>query len=112
MVGQFSGLERKSIEPIALHLEGGNVRGMQRFISTAECIVPKIMAQYRKLAVEDLGDPDDALIFDETGFVKKGNDYRLMLCFRVLFYKQLNQGVKQGFATLPGIMNEFEKTKI
>ena len=74
MVGQFSGLKRKSIEPIALHVEGGKVRAMQRFISEAEWDEPKIMAQYRKLAVEDLGDPDGALIFDETGFVKKGNN--------------------------------------
>ena len=37
---------------------------------------------------------------------------RLMLCFRVLFDEQLNQGVKQGFATLSGIMNKFEKAKI
>ena len=33
MVGQFSALERKSIEPMALQVEGGNIRGMQRFIS-------------------------------------------------------------------------------
>src|SRR6266852_8357882 len=33
MVGQFSALERKSIEPMALEVAGGNVRGMQRFIS-------------------------------------------------------------------------------
>jgi hypothetical protein len=33
MVGQFSALERKSIEPIALQVDGGNVRAMQRLIS-------------------------------------------------------------------------------
>ena len=33
MVGQFSKLERKSIEPMALQVEGGTIRGMQRFIS-------------------------------------------------------------------------------
>ena len=31
MVGQCSKLERKSIEPMALHVEGGTIRGMQRF---------------------------------------------------------------------------------
>ena len=35
MVGQFSALERKSIEPIALQVEGGNVRAMQRLVSDA-----------------------------------------------------------------------------
>ena len=33
MVGQFSKLARKSIEPMALHVEGGTIRGMQRLIS-------------------------------------------------------------------------------
>src|SRR5688572_11823068 len=33
MVGQFSVLARKSIEPMAQAIEGGNIRGMQRFIS-------------------------------------------------------------------------------
>jgi len=33
MAGQLSALERKTIEPMALHLEGGKVRGLQRFIS-------------------------------------------------------------------------------
>ena len=33
MVGQLRKLERKSIEPMALQVEGGSIRGMQRFIS-------------------------------------------------------------------------------
>ncbi len=33
MVGQLSPLERKSIEPMALRVDGGTVRGLQRFIS-------------------------------------------------------------------------------
>ena len=32
MVGQCSQLERKSIEPMALHVEGGTIRGMQRLV--------------------------------------------------------------------------------
>ena len=35
MVGQFSQLERKSIEPIAFATKGGKVRAMQRFVSEA-----------------------------------------------------------------------------
>jgi len=31
IVGQFSELERKSIEPMAIHIEGGNICGMQCF---------------------------------------------------------------------------------
>ena len=74
MVGQFSELERKSIEPIALSVEDGKVRAMQRFISDAPWDDENIMAKYRSLANEDLSSPDAALIFDETGFVKKGDD--------------------------------------
>jgi len=35
MVGPFSALERKSIEPMALQVEGGKVRAMQRLVSEA-----------------------------------------------------------------------------
>ena len=35
MVGQLGQLERKSIEPIALAVEDGRVRAMQRFVSEA-----------------------------------------------------------------------------
>jgi len=74
MVGQFSELERKSIEPIALNVEDGNVRPMQRFISDAEWKEDEILNKYHNLVNEDLGTADGALIFDETGFPKKGND--------------------------------------
>jgi SRSO17 transposase len=74
MVGQFSELERKSIEPIALNVEDGNVRPMQRFISDAEWNDDEILNKYHNLVNEDLGTADGALIFDETGFTKKGDD--------------------------------------
>ena len=74
MAGQFSALERKSIEPIALALENGNVRALQRFVSDAPWDDDKIIFKYRSLASDDLGSPDGALIFDESGFVKKGQD--------------------------------------
>ena len=70
MAGQFSELERKSIEPIALALKGGNVRSLQRFVSDAPWDDDKIMSKYRSLVNDDLGSPDGALIFDESGFVK------------------------------------------
>ena len=73
MVGQFSELERKSIEPIAFAVKGGNkVRAMQRFVSDAEWDDDNIIVKYRSLLNDDLGHPDGALIFDESGFVKKG----------------------------------------
>jgi SRSO17 transposase len=74
MAGQFGPLERKSIEPIAISVEKGKVRAMQRFVSDAYWDEPKIMTKYRSMVGDDMGDPGGVLIFDETGFVKKGED--------------------------------------
>jgi SRSO17 transposase len=74
MSGQFSTLERKSIEPIALAVENGNIRAMQHFVSKVIWDDDKIFHKYRNMINEDLGDPDGVLIFDETGFQKKGDD--------------------------------------
>ena len=74
MAGQFSPLERKSIEPIALALEDCNVRAMQRFVSDAPWDDEKMNFKYRSIVNDDLGSPNGALIFDESGFVKKGQD--------------------------------------
>jgi len=74
MVGQFSDIERKSIEPIALKVVAGQVRPMQRLISDVIWDRKKIMQKYRSMVNEDLGDRNGVLIFDETGFVKKGDE--------------------------------------
>jgi SRSO17 transposase len=74
MAGQFSDIERKSIEPIALAIENCNVRSLQRFVSDAPWDDDKIGCKYRNLVSEDLGSPEGALIFDESGFVKKGDE--------------------------------------
>ena len=74
MVGQFSDLERKSIEPIALAVKDGNVRALQRFISDAPWDEINMISKYRSFVLDDLGSPDGALVFDESGFVKKGQD--------------------------------------
>ena len=74
MAGQFSELERKSIEPIALALKDGNIRALQRFVSDAPWDDDRIMSKYRSLVSDDLGSPDGALVFDESGFVKKGQN--------------------------------------
>jgi len=74
MSGQLCHLERKSIEPIAFAIEGGKVRAMQRFVSDAPWDEDKIMLKYRSLVNDDMGHPDGAVIFDESGFAKKGDD--------------------------------------
>ena len=74
MAGQFCPLERKSIEPIAFAVEGAKVRAMQRFVSDAPWDDEKIMHKYRSLVRDDLGHADGAIVFDESGFAKKGDD--------------------------------------
>src|SRR6266699_7251751 len=74
MVGQFSTLERKSIEPMALQVEGGTIRGLQRFISDVRWDEEQMLWNYHQLVAEEMGEPDGILMFDETGFVKKGKD--------------------------------------
>jgi SRSO17 transposase len=74
LVGQFSPLERKSIEPIALEVEGGNVRAMQRCLSDTVWDDAQMLQTYHRLVDDDLGDPEGVVIFDESGFPKKGRD--------------------------------------
>ena len=74
MVGQMSPLERKSIEPIALNVKSAKVRAMQHFLSDIDWDEERILSRYHGMVAEDMGDADGVVIFDESGFVKKGND--------------------------------------
>ena len=74
LVGQFSQIDKKSIEPIALRVEGGEVRSMQRFISDVVWDEPALIKKHHAVVGNDMGDPAGVLIFDESGYVKKGED--------------------------------------
>ncbi len=74
MVGQFSALERQSIEPMALQVDGGNVRAMQRLISDVVWDEGQMRRTYHRLLHDDLGDVEGVLMFDESGFPKKGRE--------------------------------------
>jgi SRSO17 transposase len=74
MVGQFSPLERKSIEPMALGVEGGKVRAMQRLVSETLWDDDAMLQTYHGLVRDELGEPNGVLSVDETGFPKKGRD--------------------------------------
>src|SRR5919197_1185295 len=74
MVGQFSPLERKSIEPMALQVAGGKVRAMQRLVSDALWAEDAMRETYHRLVQDEMGEPDGVLLIDETGCVKKGQD--------------------------------------
>lgn len=71
--GQMLGIERKSIEPMALALEGGDVQAMQQFISAGAWDDEAILQAHQRLVAETLGDPDTGvLIIDGCDFPKKG----------------------------------------
>jgi SRSO17 transposase len=74
MVGQFSPLARKSIEPIALQTEATSVRAMQRGISTGQWDELSMLQTSHRLVADEMGEPDGVLMIDETGFPKKGTD--------------------------------------
>jgi SRSO17 transposase len=74
MGGQFSAFDRKSIEPMALQVDGGNVRAMQRLISDVVWDEVQMRRTYHRLLNDDLGDADGVVIFDESGFPKKGRE--------------------------------------
>ncbi len=74
MAGQFGDSERKSVEPIAVHVEGGSVRSMRRTLTDAVLKEYKIKDIYRRMIVQDMGNPNGILITDESGFQKKGSD--------------------------------------
>jgi SRSO17 transposase len=105
MAGQLSQLERKSIEPIALNVEDAKVRAMQFFVSNVIWDEDKIMSKYRCMVEEDLGDPDGTLIFDESGFVKKGSEsagVARQYCGTIGKVENCQVGVFAGYASRYG----------
>jgi len=72
MGGQFSELARQSIAPMALQVEGGNVRAMPRCISDAVWDDAPMLPTYHRLVDDEMGDPEGVVIVDASGFPKKG----------------------------------------
>jgi len=56
MVGQYSRLECTSLEPMALRVEGGTVRGLQRFIRDVHWDEAQMLWNYHQLGAEAMGD--------------------------------------------------------
>jgi SRSO17 transposase len=73
-VGQCSKRERKAIEPMALQVAGGTIRGMPRLIRDVVWDEEQRLWNSHQLVADAMGDPDGVLRFDETGCVKKGQD--------------------------------------
>ena len=72
--GQMLDLERKSIEPMAMAVAGGNIQAMQQFISQGTWSDAKVLALHRSAVAETLGRPDGVIILDGCDFPKQGQD--------------------------------------
>jgi SRSO17 transposase len=59
---------------MALRVPGGSVRGLQRFRSEVPWDEEHMRWTSHQLGAAEMGEPDGILMFDETGFVKKGKD--------------------------------------
>src|SRR5215467_6422931 len=74
LVGQWRPLARTSIEPMALRVPGGSVRGLQRFLREVPWDAEHMRWTSHQLVAEARGEPDGVVRFDEAGLVKKGTD--------------------------------------
>ena len=74
MQGQMLDLKRKSIEPMAQAVEGGNIQGLQQFISEGAWSDAEVMHAHQVRVAETLGQPDGILILDGCDFPKQGDD--------------------------------------
>jgi SRSO17 transposase len=71
--GQLLPLERKSIEPMADALAGGNVQAMQQFIGVGAWDDAAVLRRHQQVVAETLGDPETGvLIVDGCDFPKQG----------------------------------------
>jgi len=74
MVGQFSTIERKSIEPIAVQTNASSIRAMQRGLSDVAWKDAHMLQTYHQQVANEMGAPEGVMIVDESGFAKKGQD--------------------------------------
>src|SRR6478736_6061760 len=70
--GLLSAEERKNSWTLSERAGDATPDGMQRLLSTTDWDPDLVRDDLRRYVVAGLGDPDSVLIFDETGFLKKG----------------------------------------
>ena len=71
--GQLLPLERKTIEPMADALDGGNVQALQQFIGLGAWDDDAVLATHQQRVAETLGEGDTGvLIVDGCDFPKQG----------------------------------------
>lgn len=102
--GLLSECERKSIEPMALHL-GVPIRPLQHFIGQSTWSIEPIIAQHQLLVGATLGEEDGAFLVDESGVVKQGQDSVAVdhqYCGSVGKVANAQVGVYLGYASRKG----------
>ena len=75
LCGQLSGLERKTIEPMVMALDGPDlnaIRALQQFIGQSSWSAADAIQQHQRIVAETLGDPLGVVIVDGSGFPKQG----------------------------------------
>jgi SRSO17 transposase len=70
--GQLSSLERKSVEPIALHA-GVPVRTLQEFLTHLRWDHDRMRTRVAEIVLREHAAGESIGIIDETGWVKKGD---------------------------------------
>src|SRR5215207_4493853 len=102
--GLLSACERKSIEPMALHL-GVPIRPLQYFIGQSSWAIEPIIAQHQRLVGATLGEEDGAFLVDECGVVKQGHNsvgVAPQYCGSVGKVANAQVGVYLGYASRKG----------
>ena len=70
--GLIAPIESKTIQPMAMALEDGNIQAMQQFIGQGKWEDKKLLKKHWELVDETLGEEDGVWIVDGSGFPKKG----------------------------------------
>jgi SRSO17 transposase len=70
--GLIAPLKSKSIQPMAMALEEGDIQAMQQFIGQGRWQDEKLLRKHWRLVNETLGEEDGVWIVDGSGFPKKG----------------------------------------
>ena len=102
--GLLGDCERKSIEPMALHL-GIPIRPLQHFIGQSTWSIEPVIAQHQLLVGSTLGEEDGAFLIDESGVVKQGHDsvgVAPQYCGSVGKVANAQLGVYLGYASRKG----------
>ena len=102
ITGLLSPLERKSIEPVALHFSGEKyVRPMQQFFSRSPFEEQPLLDIYQELLSKQVGQAPGMLSVDDTCFVKKGKHsagVKRQYCGRLGKTENCQSGVFLAFA--------------